>query len=55
MVGKELFPNYLRVVITSIMLFCAPHVLFSEENKQPYNCLDQAFERIEEIENSMLL
>ena len=55
MVGKEKFPNRLRVLITSIILFFAPHILFSEENKQPDNCLDQAYKRIEEIESLPLM
>ena len=51
MVGKKNLPNCLRVFIISIFLFLTPQILLSEGNKQHYNCLDQAFNRIEEIQS----
>ena len=51
MIGKKNLINCLRVFIISIFLFFTPHILLSEENNQPHNCLDQAFDRIEKIQS----
>ena len=49
MINKRIFQNSLRVCIITIFLFLAPHILLSEDKKQPFDCLDKAFERIQEI------
>lgn len=51
MIGNKILPNSSRVFIISIFLLFTPHILLSEENKQHDNCLDQAFNRIEEIQS----
>lgn len=49
MIGKGIFPKSLYVFFITIFLFLPPHILLSEDNKQPYDCLDKAVERIQEI------
>ena len=49
MIGKGIFPNSLRVFFITIFLFLLPRVLLSEDNKQPYDCLDESVRRINEI------
>lgn len=49
MLGETMFRNSLSVVFISIGLFLFPKLLFSEDNKQPIGCLDQAVNKIMEI------
>jgi len=49
MISKGIFPNSLKVFLTTIFLVLSPQILLSEENKQPYDCLDQVIKRIEKI------
>ena len=49
MINKRIFQNSLRVFPITIFLFLAPHILLSEDKKQPFDCLDKAFERMQEI------
>jgi len=49
MIGKRIFPNSLIVFFITIFLLLSPQILLSEDNKQPQDCLDQAFKRIIEI------
>ena len=49
MVSKRIFPNRWRVFFITIFLFFSLHILLSELNSQPYDCLDQAFKRIKII------
>jgi len=49
MIGKVMCPNSLSFFIILIFLFISPHLLLSEDNKQPCDCLDQAIKRIIEI------
>jgi hypothetical protein len=49
MIGKVKCPNSLSFFIILIFLFISPHLLLSEDNKQPSDCLDQAIKRIIEI------
>ena len=49
MIGKRIFPNSLSVFFITIFLFLPPHILLSEDKKQPFDCLDKAVERIQEI------
>jgi len=49
MISNGIFSNSLRVFLITIFLFFSPHILLSEENKQPYDCFDQAVKRIIEI------
>ncbi len=49
MINIRIFQNSLRVFLITIFLFLAPHILLSEEKKQPFDCLDKAVERIQEI------
>ena len=49
MSGKGIFPISLNVFFITIFLFLPSHILFSEDNKQPRDCLDKAVKRIEEI------
>ena len=50
MIGKVKCPNSLSFFIILIFLFISPHLLLSEDNKQPGDCLDQAIKRIIEIQ-----
>lgn len=47
--GKGILPNSLIVFLITTFLLLSPHILLSEDNKQPYGCLDQFVERIKEI------
>ena len=49
MIGKVTCPNSLSFFIILIFLFIPPHLLLSEGNKKPADCLDQAIKRIIEI------
>jgi len=49
MINKTIFQNSLRVFLITIFLFLAPHILLSEDKKRPFDCLDKAVERIQEI------
>ena len=49
MIGKVKCPNSLSFFIILIFLFISPHLLLSEDNRQPGDCLDQAIKRIIEI------
>jgi hypothetical protein len=49
MIGKGIFPNSLSVFFITIFLFLPSQILLSEDEKQPFDCLDRAVERIEEI------
>jgi hypothetical protein len=49
MINKRIFQNSLRVFLITIFLFLAPHILLSEDKKQPFDCLDKTVERIQEI------
>ena len=49
MINKRIFQNSLRVFLITIFLFLAPHILLSEDKKQPFDCLDKAVERIQKI------
>ena len=51
MVGKKIPSNCLRVFIISFYLFFTPSILLPEENKQPENCFDLAFDRVKEIQS----
>lgn len=47
--GKGILSKSLIVFLITTFLLLSPHILLSEDNKQPYGCLDQAVERIKEI------
>ena len=49
MIGKGILPNCLVVFFSITFSFLATHSLLSEENKQPYDCLDQDANRIKEM------
>lgn len=49
MIGKRIFSKSLSVFFITISLLLSPHILLSEENKQPYEGFDQAVKRIIEI------
>ena len=49
MIGKVMCSNSLSFLIILIFLFISPHLLLSEDNKQPGDCLDQAIKKIIEI------
>ena len=49
MISKGIFPNSLKVFLITIFLLLSPQILLSEDNKQPYDCLDQVVKRIEKI------
>ena len=49
MIGKVKCPNSLSFFIILIFLLISPHLLLSEDNRQPGDCLDQAIKRIIEI------
>ena len=46
---KGIFPKGLRVLFIIIILVLPHHVLRSEDNKQPSDCLNKAFKRVKEI------
>ena len=49
MIGNRIFQISLRVFFITVFLFLPSHILFSEDNKQPGDCLDKAVKRMKEI------
>ena len=49
MISKRIVQNSLRVFFITIFLFLPSHLLFSEDNKHPGDCLDKAVKRMKEI------
>jgi hypothetical protein len=49
MIGKGILLIGLKFFFITIFLSLPPHILFSEDNKQPGDCLDMAVKRMKEI------
>lgn len=49
MTDKGTFPKNLQFLFIAIFLFLLPHVLLAEDNKNPYECLEKAVRRINDI------
>jgi hypothetical protein len=49
MIGERILPYSLSVIFILIYIFIPPHLLLSEDNKQPSDCFEQAVNRIKEI------